>query len=298
MSGRAELAASVVLLPNGRYLGYREYGDPRGVPVFGFHGTPGSRLQVAPTSSAPLPANVRLIAPDRPGYGFSTFYRERRLTDWPRDVAALADHLGIDRFAVFGVSGGGPHALVCAHALAPRLIGVACVSGVGPLSDPRAAEGMMTLNRVITALSRHARWLVRMLMRAQFRMVGRDPERAFALMERQLPAPDREILSDAEFRAHLVDDLRLNSPTAPLAAAQDFELFSRDWGFALEEIAIPVHFWQGSVDRNVPAPHVDLMASRTPNATVHRYPGEGHFLVAKRLGEIIATITTASSART
>ena len=291
MNARAEFTASVVLLPNGRYLGYREYGDPSGVPVFGFHGTPGSRLQVAPTSSAPLPANVRLIAPDRPGYGFSTFYRDRRLTDWPRDVAALADHLRLDRFAVFGVSGGGPHALVCAHALAPRLIGVACVSGVGPLSDPRATEGMMRLNRIITGLSRHARWVVRALMRLQFRMIERNAERGLEIMINQLPEYDREVLKDAEFRAHLLDDLRLNSPTAPLAAAQDFEIFSRDWGFAFEEIAIPVHFWQGSVDRNVPAPHVDLMASRTPNATVHRYPGEGHFLVARRLGEIIAAIT-------
>ena len=291
MLGSVTFTASVLLLPNGRCLAYREYGAPDGVPVFGFHGTPGSRLQVAPTAQSPLPPNVRLIAPDRPGYGFSTFYRERRLTDWPRDVAALADYLGIDRFGVFGVSGGGPHALACAHALAPRLTGVACVSGVGPLSDPRATKGMMAPNRALTAMSRHARWLVRALMKVQFGWVSRHPERGLALMIKQLPAPDREILNDPEFRANLADDLRLNSSTAPLAAAQDFELFTRDWGFALEEIASPVHFWQGSVDRNVPAHHAELMASRVANATLHRYEGEGHFLVAKRLAEIIAAIT-------
>ena len=144
------LTASVLRLPGGRELSYCEFGDRAGIPVFGFHGTPGSRLQVAPTAVTPLPPGIRLIVPDRPGYGHSTFYPERRLTDWPNDVAAIADYLGIDRFAAFGLSGGGPHVLACAHALAPRLIGVGCVSGVGPLWDPAAAQGMLPLNRWLT----------------------------------------------------------------------------------------------------------------------------------------------------
>jgi pimeloyl-ACP methyl ester carboxylesterase len=282
--------ATVLRLPDGRDLGYCEFGDPGGIPIIGFHGTPGSRLQLSPTPTSPLPAGYRLISPDRPGYGFSTFYKERRLIDWPRDVEALADHLELDRFAVLGISGGGPHVLVCAHALATRLIGVACVSGVGPLADPQATDGMLALNRWITTLSRRAPWLVRGLFRLQTRYLMRNPERALDMMTRQLPEADRKILSESEFRALLIDDFAHSSHTAPFAAAQDFQLFSRDWGFRLEDIPIRVHYWQGSVDRNVPAHHADLLVSRTPHATLHRYEGEGHFLIVPRLAEILQTI--------
>jgi pimeloyl-ACP methyl ester carboxylesterase len=95
-------------LPDGRELARLELGDPEGPPVFVFHGTPGSRLQVSFDERPIIATGVRFIAVDRPGYGHSTFYRGRRLADWSSDVASLADHLGIDRFAVIGVSGGGP----------------------------------------------------------------------------------------------------------------------------------------------------------------------------------------------
>jgi len=286
------LAATVIELPGGRHLGYAEVGDPVGKPIICFHGTPGSRLQLEPPEGIELPAGYRLIAPDRPGYGYSTFYRERRLTDWPGDVAALADYLGLDRFSVMGVSGGGPHVLVCAHGLGDRLIGVACVSGVGPLGDPQAAEGMMPTNRMITTLSRRTPRLLRILFNAQINWLKRNPERFMDVMIRQMPEPDRALMNDG-LRELFAKDIAMSSATAGLAAAQDFELFSGDWGFRLEDIRVPVHLWQGSVDRNVPAHHAELLARRIPNATLHRCDGEGHLLFLPRLAEILSTITTA-----
>ena len=284
------LAASVIELPGGRHLGYAEYGDRGGIPVICFHGTPGSRMQLEPPKGMRLPEGYRLIAPDRPGYGYSTFYRARRLTDWPADVAALADHLGLDRFAVLGVSGGGPHVLACAHGLANRLIGVACVSGVGPLHDPQASEGMMPTNRMITTLSRRTPRLVRVLFNAQINWLKRNPERFMDTMIRQMPEPDQALMNDG-LRALFAKDIASSSATAGLAAAQDFELFSGDWGFRLEDIRVPVHLWQGSVDRNVPSHHAELLASRIPGAHLHRCEGEGHLLFLPRLAEILKTIT-------
>src|SRR5262245_52528836 len=95
-----------ITLSDGRTLAYAEYGAPRGSPVFHFHGTPGSRLQGRLLDAAAVAANVRLICPDRPGFGESDFLKKRRFLDWARDVRELADHLGIDRFAVSGLSGG------------------------------------------------------------------------------------------------------------------------------------------------------------------------------------------------
>ena len=289
MSNPTLLTATVLRLPNGRDLAFREYGDTNGVPVLAFHGTPGSRLQIAPPPSSPLPAGYRLIAPDRPGYGHSTFDPNRRLTHWPDDVATIADHLRIDRFGVLGISGGGPHALVCAYALAPRLLGVACVSGVGPLYHPAAMDGMMLLNRWLTRLSRRGQFLLRMLMRLQFGAAQRNPARMLDMMSRQLPHADQAIVAEPEFRAMMADDLRSNSSSMALAAAQDFVLFASDWGFALEDIRVPVHFFQGTEDRNVPDQHAELMAGMVPGAVLHRYAGEGHFLVVPRLQEIMTT---------
>ena len=290
MSNSTLLTATVLRLPSGRDLAFCEYGDPRGLPIFAFHGTPGSRLQIAPPPSSPIPSGYRLIAPDRPGYGHSTFDPNRRLTDWPGDVSAIADHLSVDRFGVLGISGGGPHVLACAHAIAPRLLGVACVSGVGPLYDPAAMDGMQTLNRWLTRLSKRGGFLLRMLMRMQSGAMQRNPARLLDAMAQQLPPADQVIVGEADFRAMMIDDMRNNSHTMGLAAAQDFVLFASDWGFRLEDIRAPVHFFQGSVDRNVPAQHAELMAKRVPGAIVHRYPGEGHFMVVKRLEEIVRTV--------
>ena len=276
-------------LPSGRDLAFGEYGDPHGLPVFAFHGTPGSRLQIAPRPSAPVPAGYRLIAPDRPGYGHSTFDPNRRLTHWPDDVCTIADHLAIDRFGILGISGGGPHALACAHAIAPRLLGVACVSGVGPLYDPAAMDGMMPLNRWLTRLSKRGGFLLKILMRLQFRAMQRNPTRALDMMSRQLPTYDQAILADPEFRATMIDDMHSNSATTALAAAQDFTLFASDWGFAFEDIGRPVHFFQGDADRNVPVQHAELMAAKVPGAIMHCYPNEGHFLIIRRLEEILNT---------
>jgi len=290
MSHETLLTATVLRLPNGRDLAFREYGDPNGVPVFAFHGTPGSRLQLAPPASSPLPPGYRLIAPDRPGYGHSTYDPNRRLTDWPGDVLAIAAYLGIDRFGVLGISGGGPHALACAHALASRLLGVACISGVGPLFHPDALNGMVRLNRWLTRLARHGGLLLRLLMRLLAGPAQRNPARMLDAMSRQLPQVDQAILAQPDFRATMLDDLGKNSSTMALAAAQDFVLFASDWGFRLADIRTPVDFFQGSVDRDVPAQHAELMAGMVPGAVLHRYPGEGHFLVVPRLREIIETV--------
>jgi pimeloyl-ACP methyl ester carboxylesterase len=148
------------------------------MPVFAFHGTPGSRLQIAIEDSPIRAAGVRLVCPDRPGYGLSTFQPGRRLVDWPRDVAHLADHLGIDRFAVMGISGGGPHSAVCAALIGDRVTSAAIVSGVGPLADPRATEGMMRSNRILTALSRRRSRVLHVVFNLQVGALRRWPSRA------------------------------------------------------------------------------------------------------------------------
>ena len=137
--------ATVLALADGRRLGYAEFGDPSGAPCLYFHFSPGSRLEPAAVFSGvrqPWLRGVRLVSADRPGFGLSDRQPTRTLLDWPGDMAALADHLGIDRFAVLGASGGGAYALACARLLPSRLTAAVVVSGIGPLDRPGATTAM------------------------------------------------------------------------------------------------------------------------------------------------------------
>ena len=283
----------ITRLADGRDLAWIEIGDPSGTPVFGFHGTPGSRLQIAADEASVTEAGVRLIAPDRPGYGHSTFSKHRLLVDWADDVSQLADHLGIDRFAVFGISGGGPHAAVCARFLANRVTAAALVSGVAALAQPGSEDGMMPMNQALTRLSRRAPWATRPLFGAMTSAGRRWPDRIMGMMQKQVPAPDREVLSRPDVHAAFVDDLGHASRTAGRAAAQDFALFSRDWGFGLEEITVPVHVWQGDLDVNVPFAHGQRQADAIPRAVFHPCPGEAHLLAVPRMTEILQALLAA-----
>jgi pimeloyl-ACP methyl ester carboxylesterase len=273
---------ATVRLGDGRTLAYRVFGDPAGVPVFGFHGTPGSADQYA---IGAIPPGIRVLALDRPGYGGSTFQRGRKLVDFPRDVAAVADALRLERFGVVGVSGGGPHSLVCAHTLGARLLGACCVSGVAPLAWPGVVEGAMPSNQTIFRMSQRPRML-RLLLGSMILLMRIAPSVFKRRAQRDLPEPDRRIAADPAVERALFG-VEAMGPRAGRAAAQDFEIFGGDWGFRLEDIRVPVHLWQGDQDRNVPPQHVQLLAKRIPRAIVHECPGEGHLLVVPRSAEIL-----------
>jgi len=280
-------AVTVLTLGEGRELAFAELGTPDGTPVFGFHGTPGSHRQIAIVAEAARAVGVRLLAPDRPGYGESTYDAARRLADWPKDVEAIARHLGLARFGVFGVSGGGPHAAVCAHAFGDRLLGAAIVSGVAPGDAPGFTAGMMRMNRLNFGLAKRSALLVRPLMSLMVFGGRHFSERAQDAMLRGLPEADRRVLSRPEIAQSFRADLRALSRTAARAAAQDFHLFARPWGFRLEDVAVPVHVWQGDADVNVPVSHGQFQAARIPKAQLHLCRGEGHMLFIDRAAEIL-----------
>ena len=281
-------------LEDGRELAWLEVGKARGTPVLAFHGTPGSRLQLTFDEKTIAAAGVRLIAPDRPGYGHSSYHPGRTLSDWALDVAALADHLNVDRFAVVGVSGGGPHAAACARLLSGRVTAAAIVSGVGPAAEPGFDADMEGVNRALMRLARYAAPLTLPLFAFQELAVRRWPEKALQAAQKRMAPPDAALLERPDVRAVFLQDMRHTSGSSARAAAQDFELFVRDWGFRLSDIAVPVHLWHGDVDKNVPFSHGTFMAERIPGAQFHPCPGEGHLLVVERLGEILRTVTATS----
>jgi pimeloyl-ACP methyl ester carboxylesterase len=171
------------------------------------------------------------------------------------------------------------------------MVGVGIVSGVGPLADPGAQEGMMGFNRAVTRLARTSEYLVYPPFALGAFVFRRWPELALRAASGQLPAADLEVLSRPEVKAAFSEDYRRASSTSALAAAQDFAIFAREWGFRLEDVTAPVHIWHGDKDRNVPISHGRLQAERIPGARFHECPGQGHLLVVDRMEEILRSVT-------
>ena len=181
-------------LADGRELAWIEYGSPDGVPVVAFHGSPGTRHFFVPLAEVAARKGVRLIAPDRPGYGHSTYHPNRTFETWARDVARLVDHLGVDRFAVVGHSSGGPTAAGCARFLSDRLLGCAIVSGPAPPEATVSKHGMLRTNQMAQRFAPIAPRLTGFLFEAGLRQGQRAPDKALAWMSRTLPPCDTVVI--------------------------------------------------------------------------------------------------------
>ncbi len=279
-------------LPDGRALGYAEYGAPGGKPVLHFHGCPSSRLEGRLADAIALRLGIRVIAVDRPGYGLSDFKSSRAIAEWPNDVVALADALGLERFAVMGLSGGGPYAAACAALSPERVTKAAIVSGVGPLDAPGAMAGMMWLNRAAFALSHRAPWLLGGVFGFLLPVLRRDPDRFFRWAAAVLSEADKAVLAEREPREVFAQSALEAFRAGTRGPARDVFLYGRPWGFRLSDIAVEVQLWQGEADVIVPVALGRHQAGAIPDCQARFFPGEGHFsLVVKKLEEILSTLT-------
>jgi pimeloyl-ACP methyl ester carboxylesterase len=186
-----------VTLPDGRILAYAEFGDPDGRPVLFFHATPGYRRNPWASDAQLRAAGVRLVAPDRPGVGASTPQPGRRLLHWPDDVHHLADHLGLDRFAVVGFSNGGPHAAAVAYRLAGRVSATALVAPIPPPDPPGALRQLGTPGWYYPA-ARRAPFVLRGLYATLAALARRNPRRAERPLVGSMSEPDQELFDRAE----------------------------------------------------------------------------------------------------
>ena len=261
---------TTIRLPDGRCLAFAEYGDPDGRPVMFFHGLPGSRLAIGGLPGAPFPLGLRIIAPDRPGYGRSDPNPGRSLIDWAKDVAVLASQLRLTRFSIVGVSGGGPGALACASWMPDRLERVGVVAGPAPTDAPGVFEGMSGVNRFFMKLAWHAPWLSALNTRFVASVVRRDPGRYIDLMQRKVHAADRAALREPGLRDMLVADFAEALRGGGQGMVDDMAAnHGQPWGFAPDRIRVPVEFWYAALDRSVPPAMGRYLAGQVPDAKIH-----------------------------
>lgn len=289
-----EAGDRVFLLDSGRRLGYAEYGDPGGHPLFYFHGFPGSRLEGTFGSDAARAEAIRLIALDRPGFGLSDHQVGRRLVDWPRDVKTLAEGLELSRFGVLGVSGGGPYALVCARSLSDRLAFAGVVGGLGPPGPEETTGHMVWLPRLALALASRAPRLVDPFTRSTAWLLERFPDLFLRILTAGVPEVDKEVLRDETIRRGLIRSYKEAIRDGTRGPVHDIELYMRPWGFRLEDIPIRVHLWHGGRDATVPIEAAREVIRRIPEVHESLHPEEGHFSLPLRgLADILRTAKNA-----
>ncbi len=276
-------------LEDGRLLGYAVYGDPEGWPIFYFHGFPGSRLEAQLADRVAARMGIRLIALDRPGFGLSDFKPRRTIFEWPDDVVKIADALRINRFATIGVSGGGPYAAACALKIPQRLTAVAIVCGLGPLDTPNGTDRMVRTNHLIFFLGRRLPWLAKISLWRIAYQVRRNPEGTLRRMIVALPDPDKAVLARPEVKTAMKDNVVEAFRGGSRGAACELLLYTRPWGFLLEDIATRVNLWHGEQDVSVPPTMGQYQARTIPNCRAIFYPGEGHFsLVINHMEEVLS----------
>ena len=279
-----------VTTSDGRTLAVLEYGAPDGPVVVSHHGTPGVGAFFRAEREAADARGLRLVAYDRPGYGGSTPQTGRTVAGAAADVAAILDAAGVERFATYGESGGGPHALACAALLPDRCAAVATIAGVGPTDAPDLdwLAGMGEGNHAEFAAAREGReHLVEHCRADAAGIASVDPEELAQAMRPHLSAVDAGALT-GELAAHVLGVLTIALEPGVEGWVDDDYAFLAPWGFDVGSIRPPLLVWQGEEDLMVPPSHGRWLLANLPGPEGGVFPGEGHLTLVHRSGDLLA----------
>ena len=279
---------SSMLLADGRTLAFTDAGAPGGLPVFYFHGAPGGRLDVAWMGDAFEKAGVRVVSADRPGYGGSSPSRRRSMSDWSRDIAVLADHLDIDRFAVMGLSSGGPYVAACAALLADRVVAAASVAGVTDMGWSAAYDEFPDdAEKTIMQIGDEDKALAWCEDR-----YGTDGARFFDA-PLDLSPPDTALFTNEAFMTAIMPTFAEAFRQGVGGFAQDITVQGRGWPFDVVSITCQMRVYHGEQDTLVPVSHGRHTAEMIEGSTLVLLPEHGHISMITEIPRISTDLADA-----
>lgn len=290
-------------LPDGRLLGFAEYGSSTGKPLLYFHGYPSSRLEAGPIDAMAQRLGIRILALDRPGFGLSSPLPQSQIRDWPLDVQAFASEMKLSKFAVMGLSGGGPFALACAKELPQEML-----TGVGLFaSAPPWAAGrhhMSLSRRILSWMSFNWPSGLKIAANVCLKALGWLTSTNFVTsridgwLSRQKPQnqdatqPERPVAERREnlFRLLFKEPFVQGSDAA---AHETLLLSSNDWGFRLEDVSYDkVLIWHGVKDANAPIVMMRYLADKLPHCELYELPDDTHYTMFKHLEDALAKLVS------
>ncbi|KAA6186216.1 alpha/beta hydrolase [Thiohalocapsa marina] len=267
-------------LADGRRLAFSEFGAPDGQAVLYCHGFPSSRHEARLLHDQALRAGARIIAADRPGYGRSDPQPGRCILDWADDLTRLADHLQLDRFALLGVSGGGPYALAGAARAPTRIAACALVCPLGPIYIDSVLSQMNWAVRTNLMIGRQPHWLGDLLFGMPTTiMLHHWPHLVEDVRSIAAPPADRVCLAEGNNAEILNQTIADAMAHGARGAREDLVLYAHDWQIPFSDISLPIHIWHGSADGTVPVEHARWYAEHLSGARLTELPDEGHYSV-------------------
>jgi len=264
-------------LRDGRQLTYTDLGDPEGTPVLFAHGMPGSRLEGWFFHQQARRHHFRIITPDRPGIGGSTFQPNRTLLDYPRDVEQLADALGIDRFIHAGWSSGGTRTLACGYALPERVIQAVVMSSYTHFEEYPGTRAFLQATRWPgPKLAKMGFSIMRAVVAVIVWLAQRHPGLYFREAKQMISEQDHELLSSFMRGELFRRDQNLCLASGGRAIAMDLQTELINWGFNLSDVSVPVYLYQGGQDPFVPEEYAHHLNAHLPSADLQLLPDAGH----------------------
>ena len=279
---------NIFKLSDGKKMCYAEYGDPKGKPIFLFHGNPGSRLVWGLIPDSPFLSKIRLICPDRPGYGF-TDYKENVLEKWPNDIKELADSLKIKKFSIFAPSGGGPYALECAWKIPERLNNIGIFGSVGP-NIPEATKGANKPLKLLWKISNPLFFLVKLQMKIMANSVKKNPNKVMEkLRNLELNEEEKKIFDKPKIRNIFLNDFPEAYRQDGIGSAYDSTI-PATWNIPLDKIKKKIIVWHSKNDGLV-GNMSKYIADKLPNSKLIIIKNSGHLWVLENMKKILKTLT-------
>lgn len=274
---RARIKGTVGIGP-GRRLSFASFGPTDGKAFVWLHGTPGAATQIPEQARVRAERDgLRIIGVDRPGVGQSTPHLYDSIGAFASDLEFVLDSLEVDDVSVVGLSGGGPYALAAAACLPERVRSVGVLGGVAPTVGADAVPGgVVALTRFVQPLLRAGRVPIGRGLAGLVWMLTPLGDRAIGLYGRFSPEADRELLSRSDFKEVFLGDLTRRANRQFSAPLSDVILFGRDWGFTLDDVHAPVHWWHGTEDNIVPFAHGEAVVEALHDVEFHPITGGGH----------------------
>lgn len=274
-------------LPDGRTLGWAQYGAIDGKPLLYFHGGVSSRLDIEFANSHCQENNIRLIAPDRPGIGISSPQPKRSLLDWTSDVEHLLNHLNIESLPLLGWSLAGPYVWACAYKLPQRFTRISTVGGASPILPPVKVEQLGLLaDRMLLSCPP----ALESVLAASLDASGKLPAQTMKwILENELSDNDKAIVQELSL-AEATDFIFESTRQGGMGVVDDYRAVAQDWGFDLGEIRGDVTLWHGDEDRLLPILMTQYLKDHIPHATVNIVPKRGHFLLHRMLDEVLSPL--------
>ncbi len=271
---------NLIELEDGAVVAFEEYGDTNGMPVMFCHGWPSSRTMAQLTDEPARDLGIRIISADRPGISGSSLQPDRKLTDWPHLVERIADYLGIHDFRMLAISGGAPYAYATAATMPERVRAIAIVGGAPPLAEISDTNGLLPLYRWMLSLYRTQPQLLRRLFYLARPVLSLRPPLRFRplLLKMLLLRPcDAESLRDAAAFEAIFESQRRAWRASAEGVVADAQIYAQPWGFAIEDVRVPVRLWHGKQDRAFSVHLAEELAKRLPNCRTRFVDGAGHY---------------------